>query len=214
MGDLFYPLGIGLTILAVLVSFWGLRNKDFPSSRGLLMGGIAIFAVLVVATAVTAWSNAELEQDHRENEEAEHAAEEAELEHEAEQSEEAGQPGGGAAGAELEEEEATQGGGTQGTEGQSGATLDLTSPEDGSLVFDPESLEAAAGSVTVSYTNPASVPHNVHIEREGEDLAASEDVSDGDSTEATADLEAGEYTYYCSIPGHREGGMEGTLTVD
>ena len=204
MGDAFYVIGLGLTALAVVVSFVGLRFKSFPGSRGLMLGGIAIFAVLVLGAMASAWDNAETEQDHRENEEAEEAAHEAELEAEAEQAEEVGEPGGGAAGEQLEED----------AEGQSGGTLDLTSPEDGSLVFDPDSLEASAGSVTVNYTNPSPVPHNVHIESDGEEVAASEDVADGESSEASADLEAGEYTFYCSIPGHREGGMEGTLTVE
>ena len=180
MGDAFYPLGIGLTILAVAVSFWGLRNKSFPSSRGMLTVGIGLFAVLVVATMASAWTNAELEQDHRENEEAEEAAHEAE-----------------AAAA-----------------GQSGGALELTSPEDGSLAFDPESLEAAAGPVTIAFTNPAQVSHDVAIEQDGEELSKSDLVSDGDRSEASADLEAGEYTFYCTVPGHREGGMEGTLTVE
>ena len=35
-----------------------------------------------------------------------------------------------------------------------------------------------------------------------------------DEQEATAELVPGEYIYFCTIPGHREGGMEGTLTVD
>jgi uncharacterized cupredoxin-like copper-binding protein len=35
---------------------------------------------------------------------------------------------------------------------------------------------------------------------------------DGTST-VTAELGAGRYTFYCSVPGHRQGGMEGTLTV-
>jgi plastocyanin len=92
--------------------------------------------------------------------------------------------------------------------------VDLSAPEDGSLAFDPDSLEAPVGEVTLAFTNPATVGHDVHIERDGEDLAASDVVADGETTEASAELEPGEYTYYCSIPGHREGGMEGTLTVD
>ena len=211
MAELFYPLGIGLTVLAVVVSFLGLKNKDFPGSRGMLAGGIAVFAVLVLATMATGVRNAEEEQDHRENEEAEKAAQEAELEKEAGQAEDVGEAGGGAAGAQLEEDEAAQGAAAA---GQSGGTVDLTAPEDGSLAFDPTSLEAPAGEVTISFTNPASVSHDVNIERDGENLAASDIIADGETSEASAELEAGDYTYYCSIPGHREGGMEGTLTVD
>jgi plastocyanin len=170
----------------------------------MLTTGIGVFTVLVLATMATAWSNAELEQDHRENEEAEQAAEEQELEKEAGQAEEAGQPGGGAAGEELQQDAG----------GQSGSTLDLTSPEDGSLAFDPESLEASAGPVTIAFTNPAQVSHDVAIEKDGEELAKSDLIADGETSEASAELEAGEYTYYCTVPGHREGGMEGTLTVE
>jgi plastocyanin len=204
MADAFYPLGIALAVLAVVVSFWGLRHKDFPTSRRMLTTGVGLFTVLVLATMATAWSNAELEQDHRENEEAEQAAEEQELEKEAGQAEEAGQPGGGAAGEELQQDAG----------GQSGSTLDLTSPEDGSLAFDPESLEASAGPVTIAFTNPAQVSHDVAIEQDGEELAKSDLIADGETSEASAELEAGEYAYYCTVPGHREGGMEGTLTVE
>jgi plastocyanin len=210
MAELFYPLGIGLTILAVVVSFIGLRSKNFPSSKGVLAGGIALFAVLVFATMATGVRNAQEEQDHRENEQADEAAEEAELENEAQQAEEVGEAGGGAAGEQLEEDAAGQSGGTG---GQSG-TVDLSAPEDGSLAFDPDSLEAPAGEVTLAFTNPAAIGHDVHIERDGEELAASDVVADGETTEASAELEPGEYTYYCAIPGHREGGMEGTLTVE
>jgi plastocyanin len=204
MADLFFPLGIGLTALAVVVSFFGLRNKDFPGSGGVLAGGIVLFVVLVAGTMATGVINASEEKEHRENEEAAEAAEEAELEAEAEQAEQAGEPGGGAAGQQLEED----------TGSQSGGALDLTSPEDGSLVFEPDSLEASAGEVTISYTNPSSVSHDVHVEQDGEEVAASELVADGESSEATAELEPGEYVFYCGVPGHREGGMEGTLTVD
>ena len=54
----------------------------------------------------------------------------------------------------------------------------------------------------------------MHIERDGEELAGSDVVTDGETTEASAELEPGEYAYYCAVPGHREGGMEGTLTVE
>jgi plastocyanin len=218
MAELFYPLGLGLTALAVVVSFFGLRNKEFPGSKGALAGGIAIFAVLVFATMATGVKNAEEEQDHRENQEAEEAAQETELENEAAEAEDVGQAGGGAAGAQLEQDTSGQSEGTGGQSGakggQAGGTVDLSAPEDGSLAFEPDSLQAPAGNVAIKFTNPAAVAHDVHIEGDGEDLAASDVVADGETTEASADLEPGDYTFYCSIPGHREGGMEGTLTVE
>ena len=39
-------------------------------------------------------------------------------------------------------------------------------------------------------------------------------VKDGGTSTVEAEVQAGEYTFYCSVPGHREGGMEGTLTVE
>ncbi|HSF03348.1 MAG TPA: cupredoxin domain-containing protein, partial [Solirubrobacterales bacterium] len=84
---------------------------------------------------------------------------------------------------------------------------------DGSLIFEPEALTAKAGTVTIEYDNPSPVPHSVAIEARGETLDESETVTD-DTTSAAADLEPGEFVFYCTVPGHREAGMEGTLTVE
>ncbi len=102
-----------------------------------------------------------------------------------------------------------EGGGGGG--GGNGVALTLAADPGGDLAFDQTSLEAAAGTVTITFTNESGVPHNVAIEGNGVD-EVSETIMEG-STELTVDLEPGEYTFYCGVGGHRAGGMEGTLTV-
>jgi plastocyanin len=201
MSDLFYVFGIALVVVALIVSFVGLRSERFPDSRGLYAAVIGVMGALVVASCAFAVVLSREEADHRAEEVAEFEAEQAEAEEAAAAEEE---PGTAPAGAEPQIE----------TEAEA-ETLELTSPATGDLVFEPEQLEARVGEVTIEYTNPSEVPHNVAIESpEGEELAQGETVTGGATGPATAALEAGEYTYFCSIPGHRESGMEGTLTVD
>jgi mono/diheme cytochrome c family protein len=87
---LFYVLGIGLVVVAVLVAALGLRFEKFPGSKGLLAGATVAFAALVVATAAFAWLNAEDEQEHREAELAEAAEESAAEDEAAQEAEEVG----------------------------------------------------------------------------------------------------------------------------
>ena len=91
-----------------------------------------------------------------------------------------------------------------------GTHLTLTADPNGALSFDQTELTAAAGVITIELVNESGIPHNVEIE--GQD-AVSETITEG-STELTVTLEPGEYVFFCNIPGHREGGMEGTLTVE
>ncbi len=93
--------------------------------------------------------------------------------------------------------------------GGGGGTIALASPQDGSLKFDKTELTAKAGEVTIDYDNPSDTPHAVEIEGEG----SSETVT-GAKTSVTADLDAGTYTFFCPVGNHRDGGMEGTLTVE
>jgi plastocyanin len=199
MTDLFYVFGIALTAMALVISFLGLRSERFPGSRPLYAGVIGLMAVLVVASCGFAVALSREEAEHREEEVAEFEAEQA-----AEEEEQAAEDPGTEAASEEPPVEQEQ---------PKVETLDLTSPEDGGLVFEPDSLEVAAGEVEIDYTNPSEVPHNVAIEGDGQELAQSETVTGGDNAAATASLEPGEYVFYCSIPGHRESGMEGSLTV-
>ena len=67
--------------------------------------------------------------------------------------------------------------------------------------------------MAIELRNPAPVAHNVAIEGGGEEVVRSRTVSNGGRATAEAELKAGRYTFFCGVPGHREGGMEGTLTV-
>jgi len=95
-----------------------------------------------------------------------------------------------------------------------GGTLVVEADPDGALAFTETELTATAGPNTVEFDNPSSTPHNVYIEDDGGEVVAETETVTGENTTASAELEAGTYTYYCDIPGHREGGMEGTLNVE
>jgi plastocyanin len=203
MTDLFYVFGIALTVMALVISFLGLRSERFPGSRAAYTGVLGLMVALVVASCAFAVALSREEAEHRSEEVAEFRAEQAEVQAEAEEA--ATPPPEGEPPPDAPEEE---------VEGEQPETLELTSPADGALVFEPTTLEARAGEVELNYTNPSPVPHNVAIEAEGETVAQGATVSGGDAAAATASLEPGEYIFYCSIPGHRESGMEGDLTVE
>lgn len=83
--------------------------------------------------------------------------------------------------------------------------------KDNKLAFDKSELTARAGKVTISLTNKSPIPHNIAIKGGGAN-AKGPIVASGNST-VTAALKAGTYIFYCSVPGHEQAGMRGTLTV-
>lgn len=115
--------------------------------------------------------------------------------------------------AETTSESEAGGGGEAegGTEG-SAAAVDFEAASSG-LAYTAKSAEAEAGEVTIDFTNPQAVPHDVAIEDSGgEVIAQTEELTEG-SDSTSANLKPGTYTFFCTVPGHREAGMEGTLTV-
>ena len=93
-----------------------------------------------------------------------------------------------------------------------GGKLAIPADPSGGLAYQFGSAEAPAGSLEIDSENESSVDHNIAVEGSGVDEKGPV-VKDGGVSKVTADLKAGEYTFYCSVPGHREGGMEGKLTV-
>ncbi len=91
------------------------------------------------------------------------------------------------------------------------SSLALVADAGGKLAFDKSTLTAKAGKVTIALKNPAPLSHNIAIDG----VSAQGDViGQGGTSKVTADLKPGTYTYFCAVPGHRQAGMEGTLTVN
>jgi plastocyanin len=110
----------------------------------------------------------------------------------------------------LEEEHGAEGGGTAGGEGGGGASNEPVWVAI-DIAYESAPSELPIGDVDVSLINNGQIEHNVVLEELGDEKIL--DAQGGETDETTFTFEAGEYTYYCSIPGHREAGMEGTLTV-
>jgi plastocyanin len=192
---LFYVCGIALAVSAVLISIVGLKVKTFPGKAfplvilwfAILVGGATTFAVL-----------------HAQDEEQAKAAEDQQAgkEFEAEGNDE------GAAKAPAKGGEETKAKPAKGP----GGTVQLAASES-DLAYDTTSLTSKPGKVTIDFTNPSTLEHDVAIEGDnGEEIAGSELIAKS-KTSVSAELAPGTYTYYCTVPGHREAGMEGTLTV-
>jgi plastocyanin len=90
-----------------------------------------------------------------------------------------------------------------------GTTLKLTADAKGLSRFDKTSLEAPSGKVTLALKNPSPLPHNVSIQGVG----VGKQVANGGTSTVSGTLKAGSYTFLCTLPGHAQAGMKGTLTV-
>jgi plastocyanin len=185
-GNWFFVLGVVLVLAALAIAFVGIRgNEKFPASRPVQFGVTLLFAAIVVGTMSFAVVKANQEQRDRQEKEASQ---------EGTAQTEAGQP-------------ASPG-------GQPGATLDVSSPADGSLVFDPNGLQAQPGNLTITYDNPSAVPHSIAVATSnGNVLGEVQPFANGKESVDLSNVAPGKYVFYCTVPGHREAGMQGDLTV-
>ena len=78
------------------------------------------------------------------------------------------------------------------------------------IFFDPAELTVPAGMVTFDLPNEGSAPHNFSID----ELQISVDLPPGVEELVDVELPVGSYEYYCNVPGHKDAGMVGTLTVE
>jgi plastocyanin len=198
---IFFIIGPLLAVSAVVVSFLGLRIESFPGRFAplvfvwfvLVAGGATTFAVL-----------------HAQDEEQADASELVTADQKAEEEEAApvtpneSEAGGGKSegGGEAKSEAGAKG---------PGGTLQLAA-DPSAIAFDKSSLSSKPGKVTIDFDNPAPLEHDVAIEQDGKVIAVSQRITEG-KTSVSADLAPGTYTFLCTVPGHAEAGMEGTLTV-
>ena len=100
--------------------------------------------------------------------------------------------------------------------GGGGASSSVSLAADPSqIAYDTTSLSAKAGNVTIDFDNPNSaLGHDVCVQDpNGKKLGCSKVVTGTKTTLDLSNLKPGDYTFYCSVPGHEAAGMKGTLTV-
>jgi plastocyanin/membrane protein implicated in regulation of membrane protease activity len=213
-GTAFYVLGICLASLALIVTAVGLRDSNaFSSSLAARLGAL-VFLVLVLATTTFAVRYSRNEQSDRR---AKLAAEEKAVG--GQQTEQGAGPTGsahtGTGGTPtLVKPKQGAGGGAAGKQSAakgSGGTVKL-SADPTQIAFTTKSLSSKPGKVTIDFTNPSSLQHDVAIAQGSKQIAVSKLITQS-STSVSADLTPGNYVFFCTVPGHREAGMEGTLTV-
>jgi uncharacterized cupredoxin-like copper-binding protein len=115
--------------------------------------------------------------------------------------------------------------------GGGGGALNVTMLD--TLKFEPATLSATGGSASVNVKNTGAQQHNfVVVKPEDETrvateaaakngdatgiagvLAGGKPVAGGGSETVTVNAPAGAYSYICTIPGHFQAGMKGTLTL-
>jgi uncharacterized cupredoxin-like copper-binding protein len=94
------------------------------------------------------------------------------------------------------------------------SSLTVAASEKGGLSFTKKTLSAKAGTVTITMANPNGdkLPHAVSVEGNGVDKDGAI-AQPGSKSTVSVKLKPGEYQFYCPVSGHRQAGMEGTLTV-
>src|SRR4051812_11116315 len=198
---IFYILGGLLVASALGVSFAGLRSESFPGRAFPAL--LLYFVVLVLATTTFAVRGSKDEQEARAAEQASEQASEA-------AAETTPAEGGGTAQAPTGEQGRGGGAAPQPPKGPGDKLAISADPTQ--LAFDKKTLTSKPGPVTVTFTNPAPIAHNFAVEENGKLLGQTPLITSSTATK-TIDLAPGSYTFLCTVPGHAQAGMQGTLTV-
>lgn len=104
---------------------------------------------------------------------------------------------------------------TQRTASAQNGRLEIDANPNGQLAYQVSSATAQAGPLVISSRNASSIQHDIAIQQgtNGRVLAVGPVVSNGGVSRISVNLRPGTYTFYCTLPGHRQAGMQGTLTV-
>jgi plastocyanin len=203
----FYVAGGLLVAWALIVSLaLGLRRPQFPGNQVGQRGVIAITVVLVLAALSTAVltaggsPSAGAAGSSEKSASTEAAPSPAPP---AASSSSAAAPPPAASGGKAQTAPASGGG---------ASSLKLATNAGGLLSFDTKQLSAKGGAVTITLTNASPIEHNVAV-AQGAAVIGSTPTFVGGSRTLTVNLKPGTYTFYCTVPGHRQAGMEGTLKI-
>lgn len=96
-----------------------------------------------------------------------------------------------------------------GTAKAKGGVLTVDANETGALAFSASEATAPAGKLEFVMENPSPIQHNIALEGGPE----GDIVGNGGTSRFSTTVKPGKYTFLCTVPGHAEGGMKGTLVV-
>jgi len=187
----FYIAGAVFAAWAVLLSFLGLSRASFPGGRrgqGAVVGISVLLAAVAIGTAIGTAST-----EKPENKKVVEAG--------------AVKPA-----AVAPKAAATGGTAAPATRPAAAAPLALAADPSGALKYDKKALSAKAGKVTIAFTNASQVGHDVTIAKGPTKLAGTNVITNSKAS-VSVSLKPGAYVFYCSVPGHRQAGMQGSLTV-
>jgi plastocyanin len=94
-----------------------------------------------------------------------------------------------------------------------GHVLSISADPEGQLKYSTTTLTTKAGKVSIAFTNMAPLSHNLTVASSSGTQAGATETFQGATKTLSLNLTPGVYKFFCTVPGHRAAGMEGTLTV-
>lgn len=91
------------------------------------------------------------------------------------------------------------------------SVVHISAPVSG-LRYDQKTVHAHAGKIKIVFLNRSTLKHNVNIESGEHELGHTATISHA-TTSMIVTLKHGTYNFYCSVPGHEDAGMHGSLVV-